>query len=159
MARIPLTSGFVLAPEGVHVFKITEVKYDEDFGKLEISMVTSQGIKHTERFKLLDGNNQPNEKALNAFSYFAKTALNRYDADEIDHTELVGHYIRAEVIHSQIPSNKDPNKMMTFANLGDKSPADGFDDAPAEAAQTAAPAPAATPPATAKPLDLDKLLG
>ena len=155
MARIPLTSGFTLVPEGVHVFKIVEVKYDEEFGKLEILMVTSQGIKHSERFKLLDNNSQPNEKALNAFSYFAKVALNRFDAEEIDHTELVGHYIRAEVLHSKIPSNKDPNKMMTFANLGDKSPADGFDDAPADEAPTPPPA---APKAPAKPLDLDSLL-
>lgn len=38
MAKIGLTEGFTLIPEGTHVFQITDVKYKEDFGKLEIYM-------------------------------------------------------------------------------------------------------------------------
>ena len=34
MAKIGLTEGFTLIPEGTHVFKITEVKYKEVFGKM-----------------------------------------------------------------------------------------------------------------------------
>ena len=75
MARIPMTSGFTLCPEGVHVFRIYDVMYDEKWGKLEVKMVNAQGITHTERFSLKDQNDEPNEGALNAFSYFAKTAL------------------------------------------------------------------------------------
>lgn len=33
MAKIGLTEGFTLIPEGTHVFQITDVKYKEDFGK------------------------------------------------------------------------------------------------------------------------------
>ena len=29
MARIPMTSGFVLIPEGTYVFRIYDVSYDE----------------------------------------------------------------------------------------------------------------------------------
>ena len=36
MAKIGLTEGFTLIPEGTHIFQITDVKYKEDFGKLEI---------------------------------------------------------------------------------------------------------------------------
>ena len=40
MAKIGLTEGFTLIPEGTHVFQITDVKYKEDFGKLEVYMQT-----------------------------------------------------------------------------------------------------------------------
>lgn len=169
MARIPMTNGFSLVPEGVHVFRIYNVTYDEEFGKLTIFMVNAQGITHKENFSLKDKNDQPNEKALNAFSYFAKTALQDYTMEDIDHTDLINRFIRAEVIHNQTPSNKDPEKMMTFANLGDKSPADYFDVEPVPAALTIgtpnagnAPATAAPAPATQKKsggLNLDDLLG
>lgn len=53
MAKIGLTEGFSLIPEGTHVFKITDVKYKEEFGKLEVTMQTQGGSKHIERFSLL----------------------------------------------------------------------------------------------------------
>ena len=43
MAKIGLTEGFTLIPEGTHVFQITDVKYKEDFGKLEVYMQTQTG--------------------------------------------------------------------------------------------------------------------
>ena len=172
MARIPMTSGFTLIPEGTYVFRIYDVKYDETFGKLSVMMVNAQGMKHTENFSLMDNNGEPNEKALNAFSDFAKTVMGDFSLEDIDPAELVDHFICAEVVHTKLPSNKDPTKMVTFANLGDKSPAEYFDTepvaraltlgkegtSPAPKAATAAPAPANAPTA-AKGLDLDALLG
>lgn len=134
MARIRMTGGFQVIPEGVHVLKITDAQYDEDFGKAIFTLANERGASCTERFSLLNADGSPNEKALGAFSYFAKTALNDYDIEDVDPVELVGHYIRAEVIHNKVPSTKDPNKMMTFINLGDKSPADGFDGVPTKPA-------------------------
>ena len=133
MARIPMTAGFQQIPEGEHVLKITKAEYDADFGKVVFTLEDVKGRSCLERFSLLNQDGDPNEKALNAFSFFAKTALNDFDLDDVDPVELVGHFIRADVIHKKVPSNKDPNKMMTFVNLGDKSPADGFDGAPAAA--------------------------
>lgn len=167
MARIPMTSGFTLIPEGEHVFRIYDVTYDEDFGKLTVKMVTAEGMKHEERFFLKDNNDEPNEKALNAFSYFAKTALNDFTVTDIDHTDLINHYIKAEVVHTVQPSKKDPSKNLTFANLGNKTPADGFETEPTQAALTMTgetkpviPAPAApASPQSAPVLDLDALLG
>lgn len=156
MARIPMTSGFTLIPEGTYVFRIYDVKYDETFGKLEVMLVNAQGMKHTERFSLMDNNGEANEKALNAFSYFAKTALNDFTVEDIDHTDLINRYIRAEVVHTKTPSRKDPTKTVTFANLGDKSPATGFDT---EAVPVANAAPVQSAPvASASGLDLDSLL-
>ena len=131
MARIPMTGGFQTIPEGVQVLKIIDATYDEEFGKAIFTLANSKGATCREQFSLLKDDNTPNEKALNAFSFFAKNAMNDFDMEDVDPAELIGHYIRAEVIHNKVPSNKDPNKMMTFVNLGEKSPADGFDDAPA----------------------------
>ena len=147
MARIPMTGGFQIMPEGEQVLKITKAEYDEDFGKAIFTLANAKGQTCQERFGLLNQDNTPNEKALNAFSFFAKTAMNDFDLVDVDPAELVGHYIRAEVIHNKVPSTKDPTKMMTFVNLGEKSPADGFDGVAAEAA----------PKATG--LDLTALLG
>ena len=147
MARIPTTGGFQIMPEGEQVLKITAAEYDEDFGKAIFTLENAKGQTCQERFSLLNQDGTPNGKALNAFSFFAKTALNDFDMEDVDPVELIGHYIRAEVVHNKVPSTKDPTKMMTFVNLGDKSPADGFDGAPA-----------ATKP-KASGLDLSALLG
>lgn len=129
-----MTNGFVIIPEGEHIFRIYDAKYDEDFGKIEIKMVTANGSTHMERYGILNQNGEYNEKALNAFSYFAKTALNSFDIEDVDPSELINHYVRAEVVHVKAPSTKDPTKIVTFVNLGDKSPADGFDTEPTDKA-------------------------
>lgn len=161
MAKIGLTEGFSLIPEGTHVFQITEVKYKEDFGKMEVTMQTDTEQKHTEWFSLLDKNGEPNAGAMNAFSYFAKTALNDFSLTEIDHEDLVGHFLRCEVTHEEVESNRTAGKMLKFVRLGDKEPCDGFDDAPATQAPKPAEKPAkAAAPAGGKPkFDLDSLLG
>ena len=146
MARIPMTGGFQIMPEGEQVLKITKAEYDEDFGKAVFTLTNAKGQTCLERFGLLNQDNTPNERALNAFSFFAKTAMNDFDLEDIDPTELVGRYIRAEVIHNKVTSTQDPTKTKTFVNLGSKNPADGFDGVTAEAPK--APA-----------LDLSALLG
>ena len=163
-AKIGLTEGFTLIPEGTHVFKITEVNYKEDFGKMEVVMQTAKGQKHIERFSLLNKDGEPNQGGLNAFSYFAKTALDDFTVKDIDDQELVGHFIRCEVEHEEVESNKTPGKMLKFARLGDKEAAYGFDE------EEAAPAaPKQSKPAQAEPakqegkkpaaFDLGSLLG
>ena len=173
MARIPMTSGFALIPEGTYVFRIYDASYDEEFGKIIIKLVNAAGMTQTERFSIKDKNDELNEKALNAFSYFAKTAMNDYSMEDVDPVELIDRFICAEVVHTKLPSNKDPNKTVTFANLGDKSPAEYFDTDPVaralsigkdEGASAPPPAPKQTTaaPAAAQPakgLDLDALLG
>lgn len=127
MTKIKLTDGFSLIPEGTHVFQITDVDYKEQYGKLEITMKTAKGQSHIERFSLIKDSGAINEGAYNAFSFFAKTALNDFSVSEIEPDKLVGHYMKCEVTHDTVPSKKDPSKVFTFARLGDKSPADGFE--------------------------------
>ena len=127
MARITMTGGFQIMPEGEQVLKITNAEYDEDFGKAVFTLANAKGQTCRENFNLLNQDGSPNEKAMNAFSFFAKNAMNDFDMEDVDPAELVGRYIRAEVIHNKVPSREDPTKTKTFVNLGSKSPADGFD--------------------------------
>ena len=163
MARIPLTNGFTLIPEGTHIFRIYDVEYDANFGKLIVHLINAQGITHIERFSLMKADGTMNEGACNAFSFFAKNALNDFSISEIDHDELVNHYIKANVIHKQSESTKEAGKMVTFANTEGYSPADGFDTEPCEKAlnlgKPVAPAPNPAPVQPKGTVDLKSLLG
>ena len=172
MATIQMTGKtFTVCPEGRHIFRIYKVDFNEEFGKVSIYMVNAQGITHRENFSLYKADGSMHEGACNAFSYFARTALNDYSREAIDHTELVGHYIGAEVTHTVQPNRNDPTKNVTFANLvGEKWVASGFDTAPVpraltlgtEAPKTVAPAATEAPVGAGAPakkgLDLDSLL-
>lgn len=159
MAKIKLSEGgYTPIPEGEHIFKIVKSTYDEDFGKLEVEMVTAKGQKHIERFSLIRDDGEINEGAQNAFSFFAKTALNNYNLEEIDHEDIVGCYIKCMVEHDVLPSKKDPAKTVTFCRLTDKEPASGFETSDKLAEKTKE---TKTESKGAKngTIDLDKLLG
>lgn len=134
--RIPMRDGFSIIPEGEYVFRIYEVNHDEKFGKIEIKLINAKGQTMTEKFTLMDSHGEYNDRTLSAFSYFAKAAMNDFDMEDVEPKDLVNHYIRAEVVYNEKQSYKDPNKTVTFANLGDKYPADGFDTQPVERALT-----------------------
>ena len=136
MAKITLSQGgFTLIPEGVHTFKVVEVddsKY-EDFGKIVVKLQTAKGQTHSERFSLLK-NGDINEGALKAWSYFARTCLNNFNADEIDTQDIVGCYITATVKHEKFTRTKGENagSESTSVCLNDYSTAIGFDSAEAD---------------------------
>jgi hypothetical protein len=159
MARIPLSKGgYTPIPEGEHIFKVVKSTYDEDFGKLEVELITASGQRHTERFNLIGNDGEINEKAQNAFSFFAKTALNNYNLEEIDHEDIVGCYIKCKVEHDVLPSRNDPERTVTFCRLTYKEPASGFEN---EEAETPTPSDAKSTPSAKKnsKIDLDDLLG
>jgi len=159
MAKIKLSKGgYTPIPEGEHIFKVVKSTYDEDFGKLEVEMITASGQKHIERFSLIGNDGEINEKAQNAFSYFAKTALNNFNLEEIDTDDIVGCYMKCTVVHDVLPSTKDPAKTVTFCRLTDKEPASGFEN---EEAEIPTSSKAKSTPATKKnsKIDLDDLLG
>jgi hypothetical protein len=163
MAKIQLTkSTYSVIPEGEHVFLISTAEYDEDFGKVTFEMVTASGQKHTEIFSLIKADGEINEGAHNAFSYFAKVALNDFNVDEIDPQDLVGCYMRCVVSHDVRPHKNDPNRTVTFVRLGDKFPADGFQneskktDGPKTKNEALAEQSA---PASSGAIDLDAILG
>ena len=112
MAKMKLSEGgFKVIPEGTTVFKVVEVddsKY-EDYGKLAVKLQTAKGETHTETFSLIKGNGDLNEGALKAWSYFARTCLNNFQADEIDTQDIVGCYIQATVKHETYIKTKGDN--------------------------------------------------
>ena len=127
MAKIKLSSGgFTLIPEGTYVFKITEVEYKEDFGKMSVTLQTKDGLKTTENYNFIKKNGEANEGAINVFSYFAKTALNNFSVDEIDETDLIGCYVKATVTHEEYESNKEKGKMLKAVRINDYAVASGF---------------------------------
>ena len=130
MAKIKLVdTGFQLIPEGWYVFKITKATYDEDFGEVKIELTTKNGLKHVERYGLLNANGDVNEGATKAFSYMARKALNNPNLDEIDEQDLVGCYLKAEIVHKTSEKVSDKTgKPFVNANLGDKESAWGFED-------------------------------
>ena len=169
MATIQMTNNtFTVCPEGKHIFRIYKVDFNPDFGKVTVYLVNAQGITHKENFSLFRADVSMNEGACNAFSFFARTALNDFSREAIDHSELVNHYIGAEVSHTTKTNSNDPSKTITFANLtGEKWAVNGFNTTPVQKALTlgtetaipAAPAPTVTEAPVTKGLDLNSLLG
>lgn len=114
--------------EGVHVFKVVDAEYDKDFGIIDLHMVTKEGKKHKETFKLLSSDGSINEGALNAFSYTARVLLDDFSIEVINHEDLIGRYIKCEVTHNKVPSTKVPGEFITFVNLNKKYVAKGFEN-------------------------------
>lgn len=159
MANIQLSGGFTVCPEGRHIFRIYKVDYDKEFGKVAVHMITAKGITHVERFSLMRQSGEMNEKACNAFSFFAKTALKNFSLEEIDHNDLVNQYIGCEIVHTVLPSINDPQKTVTFANTTDKWEADGFDIEPVKRALTIGnDSPQNAPVVSTGEVDLNSLL-
>lgn len=137
MAKMKLSdSTFSLIPEGVTIFKVMEVddsKY-EDFGKLAVKLQTAKGETHVENFTLIKANGELNEGALKAWSYFARTCLNNFQADEIDTQDVVGCYIQATVKHEKYTRTKGDKagQEATAVRLNDYTTATGFGGAKAE---------------------------
>lgn len=131
MAKMKLSeSTFSLIPEGVTTFKVMEVddsKY-EDFGKLAVKLQTVKGETHTENFTLIKTNGELNKGALKAWSYFARTCLNNFSADEIDTQDIVGCYIQATVTHEKYTRTKGDKAGQegTSVRLNDYTTATGF---------------------------------
>lgn len=136
MAKIKLSeSNFTIVPEGVTVFKITEVdesKYD-DFGKINIKMTTDKGISHVERFSFIKANGDSNEGAIKAFSFMARKALNNQNLDEIEASDLVGCYLKAEVKHeTREGTGEYAGKIYTDVRLNNYEVANGFEGGDAD---------------------------
>lgn len=131
MAKMKLSeSTFTLIPEGTTIFKVMEVddsKY-EDFGKLAVKMQTAKGETHTENFTIIKANGELNEGALKAWSYFARTCLNNFQANEIDTQDIVGCYIAATVKHEKYTRTQGDKKGTegTAVRLNDYAVAIGF---------------------------------
>ena len=130
MAMIPMTNTFSICPKGEQIFRIYKVEYNEEFGKLIVHLVNAQGNIVQNRFSLMNQDGSTNDKACNAFSFFAKNALNDFSVPAVDPMTVVDHYIKLEVIHDVKPSTKKEGETVTFVNVKNPSVANGFDTEP-----------------------------
>ena len=142
MAKMKLSEAtFKIIPEGITTFKVMEVddtKY-EDFGKIAVKLQTAKGETHTENFTLIKANGELNEGALKAWSYFARTCLNNFRADEIDTQDIVGCFISATVKHETYTRTKGEKAGTegTSVRLNDYTTASGFGSGAAEVVEDA----------------------
>lgn len=136
MAMIPMTNTFSICPEGEQVFRIYKVEYNEEFGKLTAHLVNAQGNIVPNRFSLINQDGTSNDKACNAFSFFAKCALNDFYIPAVDPMALVDRYIKMEATHTEAPSTKKPGETVTFVNVKNPSVATGFETEPCTKALT-----------------------
>lgn len=134
MSRMTIrTLGYRLIPEGTYIFKVAacEDKY-EDFGKVIYTLQMQDGRTIKNKFTFVTSLGEVNETAAYYWSVFAHACLNLPKDEEldIDFNELVGCYVKAEVIHT--PGKKEG---VTWANVSDKSYtfASGFDGGDSDA--------------------------
>lgn len=127
MIKLSESKGFGTIPEGEYVFKVEDVQYDEDFGIIEMDLITEDGKKHREKYNLLRNDGEINEGALNVFSYVSRTLLQDFSVEQIDHQSLIGKYMKASIVHNKVPSTKKEGEFMTFVNLNDVQQSDGFE--------------------------------
>ena len=117
MAKIKLTGGFKPIEEGCHKFKVKTVEYKEDFGKLHMILETKDGKTLFNDYNF--GAAGENQKAINAFSFFARTVLGNADIDEVDPTDLVGKFVMGTVTHTELNGK-------VYANGKDWESCDGW---------------------------------
>lgn len=127
---------FTPIPEGVHIFRIYDVEYDVTFGKVKVCLVNAKGRTHIAYYNTLNNDGSVNESASNSLAYLARAAINDDNLTEIDHALLINKYIQTTVTHRVQPNRNDPSKTVTFINLSETKPVDGFDTEPCEKALT-----------------------
>lgn len=116
MGRVQLST-YQVIDEGSYLFKVESVEYKTEFGKMKITLSIPSGEKHIENYSLLQSNGDINQKAMSAFSFFAKTILNIDDDIEIDEQWLVGSHVKGKIVHDKVPKRDNPNEFLTFAHL------------------------------------------
>jgi hypothetical protein len=148
-----------IIPEGWHVFYITDVKTNEDFGKAEVYMKTKDDLRHAERFHFMKNDGSKNDGAIAAFSFFARTAFNDPELQDVEVEDLKGHYIRCLVKHERVSNKFADGVDQIYIRLVSKKVATKFEDDPAPApASKPAPASSATAPSTDDFIDLRNFL-
>lgn len=126
MAKITLTGGFSPLAEGYYTFRVKSCEYKEDFGKLHFVLETKTGRTVFNDYNF--GVNSENSGAINSFSFFARMVLNNPSAEEVDPEELVGKYVKAEVVHSTGTKLDEKGNPKIFVNLKNWESASGFEE-------------------------------
>lgn len=117
MAIIQLSNtGYTRIPEGWHTFEVIASEYNEDFGRLTITLKTENGLIHKENFTLINAMGEPNEKAINAFTMFAKNCINDFSLTEVDEQKLIGRKLQGNIQYVE-GSKINPKTGKKYVNI------------------------------------------
>lgn len=135
--------GFEPVSVGEHIFRVDEIKYDADFGKVDAVHVTADGKKVFEHWRFEKNDGTPNEGAIKSFGFFAHICLDDFSITDVDPDNLVGCYFIGEVEHEEYNGK-------IYPRIKNRKTAKGFET------ETKAEE---TPVASADEFDLDDILG
>lgn len=112
--KLSNNTGFSIVPEGEQILEITKCvalpSGNPKFIEVEYKHSNGGTIKST--FDLA------NEKGLTVFSILVSKLLGAntiFNTD--DCKDLVNKKVKVEIAHTNVPSKKDPEKTLTFANI------------------------------------------
>lgn len=117
MIKLTNASTYKLIPEGRTTFKIKNVVHDANNSKVEVDMLTEDGLRHIERFHFTYKDGTFNQGGLNAFGAFARAATGVTVLDQIEPEDLIDCYVSANVMHVRRPNRNDPTRTVTLINL------------------------------------------
>lgn len=105
-------------PEGEHIFLIEGVEYNSEFKSATVTLVTQNNQKLFQHYQLnITG-------ACNAFSWLIKKAMDDNNIKSIDPEQIIGKYIRAEVVHNKALNRDGEEKI--YCGIKKISSANGF---------------------------------
>lgn len=110
-------------PEGRHILKVTDAKYDPDFGANYIQYKTEDGYYYKEYFNTIRKDGSENEVAVRLLDLTTKILLQNYsDGVEVEDRDLIGRFLVADVLVEEY-NGKGQNR---FRN---KAESDGWEGA------------------------------
>ena len=118
MAKINLAESngaFINQPGKNVLLVVTKSKYDQEYGKVEMTLENENGEIVSNNFGLIDNDGSINEGALKAFSYFSRVAVGDWGRDDIEDEELIGCFIRADIEMVEGKKEGREGKKMEFA--------------------------------------------
>lgn len=120
MAKINLaeSNGAFISQPGKNVLLVvTKSKYDQEYGKVEMTLENENGEIVSNNFGLIDNDGSINDGALKAFSYFSRVAVGDWGRDDIEDEELIGCFVRADIEMVKGKKEDKNGNIMEFANI------------------------------------------
>lgn len=113
MKRKLVEGEFQPIPAGEQVVRIKEIDESEyaKFDKLTVKIEDESGRTARVNFSFVNSDGEPNETADFIYTRMARAAMGDETLDEIDSQELVGKFVRVEIVHNE------GTKGGTFANV------------------------------------------
>lgn len=113
MKRKLIETGFQPIPEGEQVVRIKEIDESEyeKFNKLVVVVEDSAGRTARVNFNFVNNNGSPNDIAEFVYARMARAAMGDETLDEVSTQDLIGKFVRVEIIHTE------GSRGGTFANV------------------------------------------